>query len=504
MGGAVREVACKHSMRYPRVLNVVQNNRDHIPSPCLPAELRTQLLSLYQKLLLCAVGEEDALEGKLKEWHRLAENAAEVADVVFAIKELESLLSQMADAIHSGEAFATNLDLDEWHTEGHEYLGKRLQREFRGSDGRSSRHVFAKVVGWLPADISDYKDSHGTPAALWHILWDDGDQEDLEGFEEGFSLLRRNGESPDVDDSHGIWVSSCERDRWLALVDGARTTGAASLAMYLMGDRALAAVSEMMKLARIGEEEWDEYCFVCGDGGNLICCDTCPHTVHTACVGLAKVGVPKGDFNCFYCERDLQNRKDRGEDKKAKVGDKSKAAPKIEEVAVREASTRGGAGGKAEKDKGDKSDKKGGRSRAKGGPSEKNTRPKSRDDLEALRQKICKWGAVNESIAEVQPSQAALKKERWFVRILDGHVRDKSSAPKIASVQFFRPWRLGNRMFLSDEEPTQLDVRAIIGIGGIKEMLKEGPRVGIGGIKEMLKEVVPRDPTKGYLPLTEL
>ena len=40
-------------------------------------------------------------------------------------------------------------------------------------------------------------------------------------------------------------------------------TGAASLAMYLMGDRALSSVSEMTKLARIGEEEWDEYCFVC-------------------------------------------------------------------------------------------------------------------------------------------------------------------------------------------------------------------------------------------------
>jgi hypothetical protein len=39
-------------------------------------------------------------------------------------------------------------------------------------------------------------------------------------------------------------------------------------------------------------------------------------------------------------------------------------------------------------------------------------------------------------------------------------VRDKTSAsPKMASVQFFRPWRSGIRMFLSDEEPTELDVR---------------------------------------------
>ena len=149
-------------------------------------------------------------------------------------------------------------------------------------------------------------------------------QEDLEGFEveEGLELLRSHGESPEVDDAHGIWASSAERERWLAFTKESETTGAAALGLYLLGDRALAAVSDFTRLSRIAEEEWDENCFVCGDGGNLICCDHCPHTVHTQCVGLAK--VPKGDFSCFYCERDAQGRRDRGEaDKKGgKGGDK--------------------------------------------------------------------------------------------------------------------------------------------------------------------------------------
>ena len=34
--------------------------------------------------------------------------------------------------------------------------------------------------------------------------------------------------------------------------------------------------------------------------------------------------------------------------------------------------------------------------------------------MEALRRRIVQWGAVNESIAEVQPSQSALRKEVRF------------------------------------------------------------------------------------------
>ena len=149
------------------MLNVIQNNREHIPSPCTPRELRKQLLALHDKLLLCAVGaQRDALGSKLRDWRRHAKeskDAVEVGDVVFAVQELEALLSQQADAINSGEAFAESLDLDEWQTDGHEYIGKRLQRVVRGADG-AARYVHARVVGWLPPPPPPYKADTSRPS----------------------------------------------------------------------------------------------------------------------------------------------------------------------------------------------------------------------------------------------------------------------------------------------------------------------------------------------------
>lgn len=34
--------------------------------------------------------------------------------------------------------------------------------------------------------------------------------------------------------------------------------------------------------------EWDEYCMICEDGGNVICCEKCSHVAHLACLGLKK------------------------------------------------------------------------------------------------------------------------------------------------------------------------------------------------------------------------
>ncbi len=32
--------------------------------------------------------------------------------------------------------------------------------------------------------------------------------------------------------------------------------------------------------------EWDEYCFVCQDGGNVICCDGCTNVAHYTCLKM--------------------------------------------------------------------------------------------------------------------------------------------------------------------------------------------------------------------------
>ena len=40
--------------------------------------------------------------------------------------------------------------------------------------------------------------------------------------------------------------------------------------------------------------EWDDACSLCAAGGELLCCDGCPRTLHARCAGLT--AVPEGLF----------------------------------------------------------------------------------------------------------------------------------------------------------------------------------------------------------------
>ena len=55
----------------------------------------------------------------------------------------------------------------EWRSEGSVLLGLDLVRSVFDATGAPTAQVKAKVIGWLPASVSDYVDGAGRPAALY-------------------------------------------------------------------------------------------------------------------------------------------------------------------------------------------------------------------------------------------------------------------------------------------------------------------------------------------------
>jgi len=63
------------------------------------------------------------------------------------------------------------------------------------------------------------------------------------------------------------------------------------------------------------ERSWDEYCFVCNDGGNVLCCESCTQVAHVQCLKLRS--APTGDWHCPDClKKQTQKRLTRTQDNK--------------------------------------------------------------------------------------------------------------------------------------------------------------------------------------------
>ncbi|KAJ3669917.1 hypothetical protein LUZ60_010241 [Juncus effusus] len=58
-------------------------------------------------------------------------------------------------------------------------------------------------------------------------------------------------------------------------------------------------VKGFSEIATSVDDPCDDTCPVCGDGGDLMLCDSCPSAYHTACLGFQT--LPDGDWHCMNC-----------------------------------------------------------------------------------------------------------------------------------------------------------------------------------------------------------
>lgn len=61
-----------------------------------------------------------------------------------------------------------------------------------------------------------------------------------------------------------------------------------------------ASVSAPLERRGDSMDEWEEDCYICGGGGEVLCCDGCPRVFHYTCVGLRR--IPRGKTFCHVCD----------------------------------------------------------------------------------------------------------------------------------------------------------------------------------------------------------
>ena len=48
-----------------------------------------------------------------------------------------------------------------------------------------------------------------------------------------------------------------------------------------------------------GDDYWEDECYVCKKGGDVMCCDGCRKVCHFECTGLTR--KPRDNWLCKYC-----------------------------------------------------------------------------------------------------------------------------------------------------------------------------------------------------------
>jgi hypothetical protein len=62
---------------------------------------------------------------------------------------------------------------------------------------------------------------------------------------------------------------------------------------------------EVRRKKRDDYNDHDDSCYFCNDGGELICCESCPRVVHPECIALTE--IPEEDWYCDLCMKKREN-----------------------------------------------------------------------------------------------------------------------------------------------------------------------------------------------------
>lgn len=122
-----------------------------------------------------------------------------------------------------------------------------------------------------------------------------GEVKFLVGYKKGFGILCSccNSEvSPSQFEAHAGWASRRKPFQHI----------------YTSNGVSLHELSIKLSLERpFSSKENDDLCGICMDGGDLLCCDSCPRAFHIDCVSLP--GIPSGTWHCRYCMNTFQKEK---------------------------------------------------------------------------------------------------------------------------------------------------------------------------------------------------